>query len=43
LEALVIFLVFLTLMFLGVPIGTSLGIAAVITVYILIWALACWG
>jgi C4-dicarboxylate transporter DctM subunit len=33
LEALVIFLVFLTLMFLGVPIGTSLGIAAVITVY----------
>jgi C4-dicarboxylate transporter DctM subunit len=33
LEALVIFLTFLTLMALGVPIGTSLGIAAVITVY----------
>ena len=32
-EALVIFLVFLALMALGVPIGTSLGIAAVITVY----------
>lgn len=32
-EALVIFLTFLTLMALGVPIGTSLGIAAVITVY----------
>jgi len=32
LEALVIFLVFLALMALGVPIGTSLGIAAVITV-----------
>jgi len=33
LEALVIFLTFLALMALGVPIGTSLGIAAVITVY----------
>jgi len=33
LEALVIFLTFLTLMVLGVPIGTSLGIAAVITIY----------
>jgi len=33
LEALVIFLIFLALMALGVPIGTSLGIAAVITVY----------
>jgi C4-dicarboxylate transporter DctM subunit len=33
LEALVIFLTFLVLMALGVPIGTSLGIAAVITVY----------
>lgn len=32
-EALVIFLTFLALMALGVPIGTSLGIAAVITVY----------
>jgi len=32
-EALVIFLTFLVLMALGVPIGTSLGIAAVITVY----------
>ncbi|MDH3881824.1 MAG: TRAP transporter large permease subunit, partial [Desulfobacteraceae bacterium] len=32
-EALVIFLTFLTLMVLGVPIGTSLGIAAVITIY----------
>ena len=32
-EALVIFLTFLTLTALGVPIGTSLGIAAVITVY----------
>ncbi len=32
-EALVIFLTFLGLMALGVPIGTSLGIAAVITVY----------
>jgi C4-dicarboxylate transporter DctM subunit len=33
LEALVIFLTFLALMALGVPIGTALGIAAVITVY----------
>jgi C4-dicarboxylate transporter DctM subunit len=33
LEALVIFLTFLALMALGVPIGTSLGIAAVVTVY----------
>jgi len=33
LEALVIFLTFLALMALGVPIGTSLGISAVITVY----------
>jgi len=33
LEALVIFVTFLALMVLGVPIGTSLGIAAVITVY----------
>jgi C4-dicarboxylate transporter DctM subunit len=33
LEALVIFLTFLALMVLGVPIGTALGIAAVITVY----------
>jgi C4-dicarboxylate transporter DctM subunit len=33
LEALVIFLTFLALMALGVPIGTSLGIAAVLTVY----------
>jgi C4-dicarboxylate transporter DctM subunit len=33
LEALVIFLTFLALMVLGVPIGTSLGIAGVITVY----------
>jgi C4-dicarboxylate transporter DctM subunit len=33
LEALVIFLTFVVLMALGVPIGTSLGIAAVITVY----------
>ena len=32
-EALVIFLTFLALMALGVPIGTALGIAAVITVY----------
>ena len=32
-EALVIFLTFLALMALGVPIGTSLGIAAVLTVY----------
>ena len=32
-EALVIFLTFLALMALGVPIGTSLGIAAVVTVY----------
>ena len=32
-EALVIFMTFLVLMALGVPIGTSLGIAAVITVY----------
>ena len=32
-EALVIFLTFLVLMALGVPIGTSLGIAAVVTVY----------
>ena len=32
-EALVIFLTFLALMVLGVPIGTSLGIAGVITVY----------
>ena len=32
-EAAVIFLTFLALMALGVPIGTSLGIAAVITVY----------
>lgn len=32
-EALVIFLTFLALMALGIPIGTSLGIAAVITVY----------
>ena len=32
-EALVIFLTFLALMAVGVPIGTSLGIAAVITVY----------
>ena len=32
-EALVIFLTFLALMALGAPIGTSLGIAAVITVY----------
>ena len=32
-EALVIFLTFLVLMAFGVPIGTSLGIAAVITVY----------
>ncbi len=32
-EALVIFLTFLALMALGVPIGTSLGIAGVITVY----------
>ena len=32
-EALVIFLTFLTLMVLGVPIGTSLGISAVITIY----------
>jgi len=33
LEALVIFLTFLALMALGVPIGTSLGIAGVITIY----------
>jgi C4-dicarboxylate transporter DctM subunit len=33
LEALVIFVTFLALMVLGVPIGTSLGVAAVITVY----------
>jgi C4-dicarboxylate transporter DctM subunit len=33
LEALVIFLTFLALMALGVPIGTSLGVAAVVTVY----------
>jgi C4-dicarboxylate transporter, DctM subunit len=33
LETLVIFLTFLVLMALGVPIGTSLGVAAVITVY----------
>ncbi|MEJ2284355.1 MAG: TRAP transporter large permease [Desulfobacterales bacterium] len=32
-EALVIFLTFLALMALGVPIGTSLGIAGVITIY----------
>ena len=32
-EALVIFVTFLALMALGVPIGTSLGVAAVITVY----------
>ena len=32
-ETLVIFLTFLVLMALGVPIGTSLGVAAVITVY----------
>ena len=32
-EALVIFVTFMALMALGVPIGTSLGIAAVITVY----------
>ena len=32
-EALVIFLTFLALMALGVPIGTSLGVAAVVTVY----------
>ena len=32
-EALVIFITFLALMVLGVPIGTSLGVAAVITVY----------
>ena len=32
-EALVIFLTFLALMALGVPIGTSLGVAAVLTVY----------
>jgi C4-dicarboxylate transporter DctM subunit len=33
LETLVIFLTFLVLMALGIPIGTSLGVAAVITVY----------
>ena len=32
-EILVIFLTFLVLMALGVPIGTSLGIAGVITIY----------
>ncbi len=32
-ETLVIFLAFLALMTLGIPIGTSLGISAVITVY----------
>ncbi len=32
-EALVIFVTFLALMALGVPIGTSLGVAAVVTVY----------
>jgi C4-dicarboxylate transporter DctM subunit len=33
LEALVIFTIFLALMALGIPIGTSLGVAAVVTVY----------
>jgi C4-dicarboxylate transporter DctM subunit len=33
LEALVIFVTFLALMVLGIPIGTALGVAAVITVY----------
>lgn len=42
-EIVVISLAFLALMALGVPIGTSLGIAAVVTIFQFDLGIGCWG